>query len=121
MKLLIVEDNASVRKVIRNLVARVAGEIYECADGAGALTLFKQERPDFVLMDIQMDGMDGITATRQVKADDPTARVIIVTNYDQPDLREAAYQAGACGYVSKENLLELVRLLEEFDKGGNLP
>jgi DNA-binding NarL/FixJ family response regulator len=93
----------------------VAGEIWECSDGAGILTLFSLVRPDFVLMDIQMEGVDGITATRQIKAAHPTARIIMVTNYDQPDLREAAYQAGACGYVSKENLLELVRLLENFD------
>jgi DNA-binding NarL/FixJ family response regulator len=118
MKLLIVEDNPGVRKVIRNLVASVAREICECADGDGVLALFRRERPDFVLMDIQMEGVDGITATRQLKAVEPTARVIIVTDYDQPDLREAAYQAGACGYVSKENLLELVRLLKEFDEEG---
>jgi DNA-binding NarL/FixJ family response regulator len=116
MKLLIVEDNPGVRKVIRNLVARVASEICECADGAEVLALFRREQPDFVLMDIQMKGVDGITATRQLKAVDPTARVIIVTDYDQPDLREAAYQAGAFRYVSKENLLELVRLLKEFDE-----
>ncbi|MFZ0593442.1 MAG: response regulator transcription factor [Bryobacteraceae bacterium] len=114
MKLLIVEDNPGVRKVIRNLVTSVAREICECADGAGVLALFRLERPDFVLMDIQMEGLDGISATRQVKAVDPMARIIIVTDYDQPDLREAAYQAGACGYVLKENLLELVPLLEEF-------
>ena len=118
MKLLIVEDNPGVRKVIRNLVASVASEICECSDGAEVLALFRREQPDFVLMDIQMEGVDGITATRQLKAVDPTARVIIVTDYDQPDLREAAYQAGACGYVSKENLLELVRLLKEFDEEG---
>jgi two-component system response regulator DesR len=116
MKLLIVEDNAGVRGVIRSLVARVAGEICECADGAKVLALYKLEQPDFVLMDIQMEGMDGITATRQIKATDPTARVIIVTNYDQPELQEAAGQAGAWGYVLKENLLELVRLLEEFSE-----
>jgi len=114
MKLLIVEDNPGVRKVIRSLVARVAREICECADGAGVLAVFRRERPDFVLMDIQMEGVDGITATRQIKVADPTARVIMVTDYDQPDLREAAYQAGACAYVWKENLHELVRLLDEF-------
>ena len=118
MKLMIVEDHPGVRKVIRNLVATVAREICECADGGGVLALFRRERPDFVLMDIQMEGVDGITATRQLKAVDPTARVIIVTDYDQPDLREAAYQAGACDYVSKENLLELVCLLKEFDEEG---
>jgi DNA-binding NarL/FixJ family response regulator len=117
MKLLIVEDNAGVRRVIRSLVAGVAGEICECVDGAEALALYNLEKPDFVLMDIQMEGVDGITATQQIKAKDPTARVIVVTDYDQPDLQEAASQAGACGYVLKENLLELVRLLEEFSEG----
>ena len=116
MKVLIVEDNAGVRRVIRSLVASVAGEIRECADGAEAVALYNLERPDVVLMDIQMEGMDGITSTRQIKAKDPGARVIVVTDYDQPDLREAAGQAGACGYVLKENLLELVRMLEEFSE-----
>ena len=116
MKLLIVEDNAGVRRLIRSLVASVADEICECADGAEVQALYNLERPDFVLMDIQMESMDGITATRQIKATDPTARVIIVTDYNQPDLWEAAGQAGACGYVLKENLLELVPLLEEFSE-----
>jgi len=57
--------------------------------------------------------MDGITATRQIRASDPTARIIIVTQYDEADLREEAKAAGACGYVRKENLLEVVQLLEE--------
>ena len=120
MKLLIVEDNAGVRRVIRSLVASVAGEICECADGAEVLALYNLEQPDFVLMDIQMEGMDGITATRRIKATDPTARVIIVTDYNQPDFREAASQAGACGYVLKENLLELIRLLEEFSESSGV-
>jgi CheY-like chemotaxis protein len=112
MKLLIVEDNSGVRRLIRRVVASVADEIRECADGAEALALCAAERPDFVLMDIQMKTMDGITATRHITAADPSARVIMVTDYDQPDLREAARQAGACGYVVKNNLLEIVRSLE---------
>ncbi len=54
MKLLIVEDNSGVRRLIRRVVASVADEIRECADGAEALALCAAERPDFVLMDIQM-------------------------------------------------------------------
>jgi len=112
LKLLIVEDSASVRRVIKTVVARLAREIHECNDGAEALAAYTWHRPDFVLMDIQMKLMDGITATRRIKAADPAARVVIVTDYDQPDLREAARQAGACAYVLKENLLELVPLLK---------
>jgi CheY-like chemotaxis protein len=116
MKVLIVEDNAGVRRVIRSLVAGVADKVWECANGAGVMALYNRERPDFVLMDIQLEGTDGIAVTQQIKAADPTARIIIVTDYDQPDLREAARKAGASGYVVKENLLELVVLLQSLEE-----
>jgi DNA-binding NarL/FixJ family response regulator len=58
-----------------------------------------------------MGRVDGITATARIIAADPSARIIIVTDHDQDDLREAARKAGACGYVVKENLLELLRIL----------
>ena len=93
---------------------RPGGQDHDCSDGADALAAYTRHRPDFVLMDIQMRVMDGITATQRIKAD-PAARIIIVTDYDQDDLREAAQQAGACGYVAKENLPELVRLLSRFE------
>ena len=111
LKLLIVEDSGPVRRLIKTLVADLAGEIHECSDGAEALAAYNWHQPDFVLIDIQMGLLDGITATRRIKAADPAARIIIVTDYDQPDLREAARQAGACAYIVKENLLELVEFL----------
>ena len=113
MKLLIVDNNASTRRLIETIVACVATQIHECADGDEALEAYRTHRPDFVLMDLAMERMDGITATRQIRASDPAAKVIIVTQYDQADLREAANAAGACGYVWKENLLEIVRILRE--------
>lgn len=112
MNLLIVEDNAQMRQMIRNVVKEVAEEISECADGAEALTLYEQHRPDWVLMDIRMRGLDGLSATRQIKDAFADAKIIIVTNYDDVNLREAARQAGACGYVLKENLLDVVRILK---------
>ena len=119
MKLLIVDDNANVRRLIRILLADVADAIYEGADGMEALALYAAERPDFVLMDIQMAIMDGITATQRIRAADAAARIIIVTDYNEPDLREAARQAGACGYVVKDNLQEIVGLLQVLDTGGS--
>ena len=111
--MLIVENNRSIRRVIRSVVSRVAEQIYECEDGADAQAAYLQHQPDFVLMDISMKGVDGLTATRQIRKADPRARVIIVTNYDEQDLREEASRAGACGYVLKENLLELVGVLSQ--------
>lgn len=75
MKLLIVEDNFGVRHVIRTLVATVADEIRECAEGAAALAFYTAERADVVVRDIEMKTMDGITATRHIMATNPSARV----------------------------------------------
>ena len=112
MKLLIVEDNPTVRRMIRTIVGALADEVYECGAGGAALAVYQTQHPDVVLMDIALGEVDGITATRQITTADANAYVIIVTSYDETDLREAAQQAGARGYVLKDNLLELRRLLQ---------
>jgi DNA-binding NarL/FixJ family response regulator len=86
-----------MRRMIRRLVMDLADEIGECGDGAEALAMYSELRPDWVLMDIEMKQTNGIVATRQIKADFPTARIVMVTNYDDATLREAARAAGACG------------------------
>ncbi len=111
MKILIVEDNASVRRLIRSVVSKLADSIFECADGMDAKAAYDEHRPDFVLMDLEMKRLDGIEATRRIIAAWPVAKIIILSNHDDPGLREAADKAGACGYVRKENLLEIVFLL----------
>ena len=113
MRLLIVEDSPSVRRVIRSIVATLADEIYECEDGADALPAYVAHKPDWVLMDIAMKNMNGIKATKLIKDQFPDAKIIIVANFDEADLRESALQAGACGYVLKENLFELRKLLKD--------
>ena len=111
MKLLIVEDNASMRQLICSLVSDLAGCIHECSDGAQALAAYTEHRPDWVLMDIKMAEVDGIVATRQIKAAFPEANILIITDYDDARLRETARLAGARDYVVKENLLEARRIL----------
>ena len=111
MNLLIVEDNDQMRRMIIKLVSDLAEQTYECSDGAEALAAYTLYRPDWVLMDIEMREMDGISATRQIKASYPEAKIMIVTDYDDADLREAARGAGACEYVTKENLLDVRRVL----------
>jgi CheY-like chemotaxis protein len=111
MNLLIVEDNDQMRLMIVKSVRGLAEHTYECSDGAEALPAYTMHRPDWVLMDVKMKEMDGISATRQIKASYPEANIMIVTDYDDPDLREAARSAGAREYVTKENLLDLRRIL----------
>lgn len=116
MNLLIVEDNDQMRRMIVKLVRGLAEQTYECSDGAEALSAYTLHRPDWVLMDVKMKEMDGISATRQIKASYPEANIVIVTDYDDADLREAARKAGACEYVTKENLLDVRRVLGSLKK-----
>ena len=111
MRLLIVEDSQQMRREIKLFVSDLAEEISECGDGAEALAAYSAQHPDWVLMDIRMEKVDGLTATRQIKAAHPEARIMILTSYDDDALREAARMAGACEYVTKQNLLEVRRIL----------
>jgi CheY-like chemotaxis protein len=109
---LVIENSEKMRRMLRTLLAGSVSTLWECRDGEDALAAYRTYHPDFVLMDIDMNGMDGIAATRQIRAVDPTAKLIMVTSYDQAELREAARDAGAIGYVLKDNLLELVAILK---------
>jgi CheY-like chemotaxis protein len=109
---LIVDDSTVTRDLIHKIVAPLVAEVHECGDGERAVAAFVAHRPDVVLMDITMRGLNGIAATLRIREVDPGARVVIVTNHDLPDLREAAMLAGADGYVLKTNLLDLRRWLE---------
>jgi len=112
MRLLIVEDNKSMRRLLTSILSDLTEVIGECEDGVEALAAYERLQPDFVLMDIMMAKLDGIEATRLMKAVYPEARIIVVTEYDDLKLRAAASEAGAEAYVVKENLLKLRKLLE---------
>jgi NarL family two-component system response regulator LiaR len=111
MKILIVDDNASMRRMIRGILQPLADEIHECADGGEALETYARVLPDWVLMDIAMKRVDGITATRQIIEAYPQALVLMVTNYNDDDLRREAHEAGACKYLVKESLLDISDIL----------
>jgi CheY-like chemotaxis protein len=108
---MVVEDNSSMRALIRSLVEEISPIVHECMDGESAVDLYDRVHPDWVLMDVKMGGMDGIAATRAIRRAHPRARVIIVTEYGDERSREAAMAAGAYGFVLKQNLLELPAML----------
>ena len=111
MTVLIVEDDGAMRELIKRVIGDLADRFWECGDGREALELYEKHRPAWVLMDIRMEPVDGLTATQQITTTWPAARVLVVTSYTDEDWREAAQRAGACGYVSKENLLEIRKWL----------
>lgn len=109
--ILIVDDNAAMRGAIKSTVCLDGDKVIECADGSEALEAYTKHRPDYVLMDIRMKQMDGITATAQIHGFDPDAKVIMVTDFGSSSFRHVAEKAGATGFVLKEQLPDLRRLL----------
>ena len=114
MTILIVDDNPGIRRLLRRALIDTASTIWECSDGPQALPFYTSHRPDVVLMDIRMPVVDGLTAAKQIRKAYPSAKVVIVTDYDNEDLRKAASEAGACGYSLKQNLTKLVPLLRSI-------
>jgi CheY-like chemotaxis protein len=110
-KLLIADDSAEMRALLRRMCVHAFNEIVECTDGEQAVTLFSQQHPDCVLLDIAMPRQDGLTAMARILARDPAARVIIVSQHDSAPFRHAAAQGGASGFVSKNDLSSLNELL----------
>lgn len=124
MKLMIVDDHAGVRHLIRQLVGSEAEtSVCECSSGEEAIRLAARFKPDLVTMDVRMPGVSGFVATRALLSAHPTARVVIITLFPLPDLREAAFSCGAVAYVVKENLAQLrsVFLQQGFELGKPAP
>lgn len=117
MNLLIVDDSAKMRKMTRELVAMWFDEIFECSSGEEAIDAYKKYQPDYVFMDIKMKRANGITVTEEIMNHFPEAKIIIVTNYDDNNLREAAKKAGAREYFLKEEIFKLpeyLKLVNQF-------
>ncbi len=114
MTFLIVDDNPRIRASLRQfLTASVPNHhtIYEASDGGEAIEIFERRHPDWVFMDIKMEPMDGLAATRRITMAHPDAKIIILTNYDDALYRKAATEAGTEGYVLKEHLDEIPGIL----------
>jgi len=117
-KFLIADDHAPMRQTLRALLSPIASDILEATDGGQAVRLFAETMPDWVLMDVQMKPINGLAATRAIRSRFPDARIVIVTQYDDSDLRAEATAAGACAYVLKDDLGALTQLLARETGSG---
>ena len=95
------------------MLSDLASGFTECADGAAALEAFASYRPDWTIMDIAMKGMNGLEATRRIQETFAGSRIVILTQHDTPQMRAAALEAGACAFISKDNLAQLSTILRD--------
>jgi two-component system cell cycle response regulator DivK len=102
-RVLVIEDQEDNRRILRDLLGSVGFEVLEANDGIEGVAAAARERPDLILMDIQMPEMDGYEATRRIKADPASASipVIAVTSYALSGDEDKAKAAGCDDYVTK--------------------
>ncbi len=102
-RILVIDDVEDNRRILRDLLTTGGYEVLEAENGEVGVQMAASERPDLILMDIQLPGLDGYEATRRIKAD-PTLRpipLIAVTSYALSGDDVKAYEAGCDGYVTK--------------------
>lgn len=122
IRLLLVDDHHLFRD---GLVRALSGErefevVGQASNGTAALELWRQHRPDVTLMDVAMSRLDGVEATRRLRAMDPQARVLMLTSSEEPLDARASFDAGAAGYVVKtvafEELLLAIRTVHAGER-----
>ncbi len=104
IRVLIVDDQNLMREGLRTLLELEEGIAIagEAVDGAAAVAAYEELRPDVILMDIRMPKMDGVEATRRIRALEPDAKVLVLTTFDEDELVFDAIRAGARGYLLKD-------------------
>ena len=102
-RVLVVDDNAVNRRLLQVLLRSRGYEVCEAASATEAFATLKEKPPHVILMDLRLPGMDGLAATRTLKADPATSEipVVAVTSYAMKGDEEKARDAGCCAYVTK--------------------
>jgi DNA-binding response OmpR family regulator len=113
MRLLVVDDDAAIRASLRDALTADEVHVSEAADGREALDLVLAGRVDVVLTDVRMPGVDGLELLRRVRALAPAVEVVLMTAWDDPEVRLEATRAGVRACLVKPLDLHVLRALVE--------
>ena len=117
--ILVIEDNELNMKLVKSLLKMGKYEILEAPDAETGMKLLHEKKPDLILMDIQLPGMDGLTATRIIKADPDMKDIPVVafTSFAMDGDEKTAFNAGCVGYITKPlDTQKFLETVEEFLK-----
>jgi CheY-like chemotaxis protein len=109
--ILIADDNSDVRRMIRSLLEEIDADVAECSDGGAAIEAYDELEPDWLLMDINMLPVDGLTAMRTILEKHPDARIIVISQYQDARTRDTTLAMGAYAFVGKEDLMSVRDLI----------
>jgi two-component system chemotaxis response regulator CheY len=118
-KILVVDDSALSRRISRGILQGAGHVVLDAEDGISAIEGYFLEKPDLVLLDITMKGMNGIEVLQKLREMDPNARVVIATADIQSSTRTLTQDAGACGFVVKPlGADQVLAAVESAMRGG---
>lgn len=117
-KVLIVDDQYGIRILLKEVLQKEGYETFLAANGMQAVEIVSEQKPDLVLLDMKIPGMDGIEILRKMKEVDPEIRVLIMTAYGELDMLKEATNLGALTHFSKPFDINKVRnLVKEYIAG----
>lgn len=105
-KILVVDDEHDIRDFVQSFFKERGYAVLTAASGEDALIVIKAEKPDLVLLDIKMQGMDGIAALKHIRDIDKTVKVVMVTALEEQERMDEACRLGACEYITKPLVLD---------------
>ena len=121
-RILVVEDNPKNLKLVRDVLTYAGYEVIEATSGEDGVRLAAERGPDLILMDLQLPGIDGAEALRQIRAIERQVPVVAVTAFAMNNDRTRAFEAGFDGYVEKPiSVRALPQQVSDFLKLGGTP
>ena len=123
IKVMIIDDHPIVRKGLFDLldVTPDIEVVGEAANGSEAIRMAKLLKPDIILMDLVMPGIDGTEAIRQIKSDNPAIRILVLTSFSEEEKIISAIKAGAVGYLLKDSSSQdLLQAIRDIYRGGSV-
>jgi two-component system, cell cycle response regulator DivK len=121
-RILVVEDNPKNLKLVRDVLTYAGFEVIEATSGEDGVRLAAESVPDLILMDLQLPGIDGAEALRQIRAGERQVPVVAVTAFAMNNDRTRAFDAGFDGYVEKPiSVRALPQQVSDFLKLGGTP